>query len=125
MTPEAKVNDIYIVETDVHDTENDFDVAHVTISRLHDVSEQTIRNAFRSSDTCEVMITEKCVDLDDKITITIDDINKVVESVREREPLVYATFANGKTIKAGDSLESVLRTFKEVLDNNRGANTKK
>jgi hypothetical protein len=63
--------------------------------------------------------------LDDKITITIDDINKVVESVREREPLVYATFANGETIKAGDSLESVLRTFKEVLDNNRGANTKK
>jgi hypothetical protein len=71
------------------------------------------------------MITEKCVDLDDKITITIDDINKVVEYVREREPTVYATFANGKTVKAGDSLESVLRTFKEVLDNNRGANTKK
>jgi hypothetical protein len=42
MASETKVNDIYIVETDVHDTENDFDVAHVTISRLHDVSEQTM-----------------------------------------------------------------------------------
>ena len=125
MTPETKVNDIYIVETTVHDTDSDSDVAHVTVSHLKDVSEQTIRNASRSANTCEMMLVEKHMDLDDKITITIDSIREVVESVREREPLVYATFANGKTIKAGDSLESVLQIFKEVLDNSSSTNTEK
>lgn len=119
MASETKVNDIYIVETTVHDTDSDFDVAHVTVSHLRDVSEQTIRNAFRSSNTCEMMLVSKCVDLVDKVTLTIDNINEVVESVREKEPLIYATFANGKTVKAGDSLESVLQTFKEILDDQR------
>lgn len=125
MTPETKVNDIYIVETAVHDTDNDFDVAHVTVSRLRGVSEQTIQNTFRSSAPREMMLVSKCVDLDDKITLTINNINKVVESVREKEPIIYATFANGRTIKAGDSLESVLHIFKEVLDNIDSDKTKK
>lgn len=119
MESETKVNDIYIVETIVHDTDSDFDVAHVTVSQLRDVSEQTIRNAFHSSNTCEMMLVSKCVDLDDKVTLTIDNINEVVESVREKEPLIYATFADGRTIKDGDSLESVLQIFKEILDNQR------